>query len=170
MFLNFSDALTRKKLQDRFQFLAQRFYKFKAAKPKKGTKDVGVEFKCVQCGKDIHCSTASYSNLRRHINLKHSCIINEYDSLWAKNIRKRGYEDESEGPSTSQKQSKIGNFFGGPKVLASQESAVATQENLDEAIVEFVVCCNQPYAIVEKPEFRTLVLLGKQTRNELELT
>ena len=49
MFLNFSDALTRKKLQDRFQFLAQRFYKFKAAKPKKGTKDVGVEFKCVQC-------------------------------------------------------------------------------------------------------------------------
>ena len=153
-----------KRLKDKFQFLKERFYKLKAAKPKTGTKDFNLEFKCIQCGKDIHCSTASYSNLRRHINLKHSCLVGEYDTLWERSKRKRSHEDEDDtaGPSSS-KQSKIGNFFGGTKVLASQGSSVVTQENLDEAILAFVISCNQPYAVVDKPEFRNLVLIGKHT-------
>ena len=93
---------------------------------------------------------------------KHTSLINQFDTLWARNItRKRIHEDPGEGTSTSPKQSKIGNYFGGPKTLASQESSVVTQDNIDEAIVAFVVTSNQPYNVVKNPEFRDLVLLGK---------
>ena len=82
-----------KKVQDRFMFLSDQFFKFIQAKPKEGTKDYQVLFKCVQCKKGIYCSTASYSNLRRHINLKHRRIIKEFDDLWARNKRKRCHEE-----------------------------------------------------------------------------
>ena len=77
-------------------FLSDKFYKFIQAKPKKGTNDARVVFKCVQCRKGIHCSTASYSNLRRHIDRMHTCIIKEYDDLWARHRRKRSHKDDEE--------------------------------------------------------------------------
>ena len=115
-----------KKLQDRFSFLKEKFYKFISAIPKVGNKDFIVEFHCIKCGKDIRCSTASYSNLRRHINIKHSSVIKEYDNLWARNKTKRKHrhqdDRELEEKIMSPKQSIIGSFFGGPRVLSSPES------------------------------------------------
>ena len=141
----------------------------KSAKPKKGTKDVAIEFKCLKCGKDIQASTSSYSNLRRHVDRMHSSVIKEFDTLWAKNKTRKRYHEEAEegmeGTSKSPKQSKIGNYFGGPKALARQESSVVTQENIDDAIVAFVVGCNAPFRVVKAPEFRDLVLLGKSSHS-----
>ena len=101
-----------KKLQDRFSFLKEKFYKFISAIPKVGNKDFIVEFHCIKCGKDIRCSTASYSNLRRHINIMHSSMIKEYDYQWARNKIKGKHwhqdDGESEGKSTPGKQSNIG--------------------------------------------------------------
>lgn len=112
------------------------------------------------CKKNILCSTGSYGNLRRHVDKMHSFKIKQYDDLW-RNRKKRSHDEDESG--TPGKQSKIGNFYGGPRTLAKQESSVVTQQNLDDAVLAFVYGCNQPFAIVDKPEFRDLVLLGKES-------
>ena len=101
---------------EKFSFLREHFYKFKAAKTRNGpngTRCVSLSFTCVPCGKGISCSYSSYSNLRRHMDRKHDYLVKEYDSLWARNRGKRHHNDPAADGASASKSPKvqIGNYF-----------------------------------------------------------
>ena len=71
-------------LKARFEFMEEAgYFRLKNVKRRQGDEYFKVEFDCLcGCNKLLRVTTASYSNLRRHVARKHSEMWEEFKAAW----------------------------------------------------------------------------------------
>ncbi|KAI2645638.1 Zinc finger BED domain-containing protein 4 [Labeo rohita] len=100
-------------------------------------------FKCLLCLPQKHTISSfknSPSNLKKHIERKHSSHLERYSALTAPRKRKA----ENPVPSTS-RQLKLG------------ETKIVNQTKVDNVVINFVIQSLQPFTVLEQPAFNALV-------------
>ena len=114
------------------------------------------KYKCNLCSKKNLISVTSSSNwaLKRHLSTIHNKEdVDKFEKICQKN--------KTQGPHTTKHKQKGLETFGFTKESTEQfekhQACKVTQENVDKAIVDFIMCESLPFTMVRKEGFRNLI-------------
>ncbi|XP_041825222.1 uncharacterized protein LOC121655155 isoform X1 [Melanotaenia boesemani] len=109
-----------------------------------GSKNDSWRMRCVLCKPKSHEILAfknSPSNLKKHIERKHSNHVERYKSLTSTTLKRKSVSSEE----------------GSSKQLKLWEMRRVSQKSVDQYIINFVIQGLHPFSIVEQPGFRALL-------------